>query len=60
MSEYVTMSMGISSTFPHHKLYKKDLVAAADKPLYQAKAKGRNTYCFHSLGELRMAERAIN
>jgi len=54
------MSMGISSTFPHHKLYQKDLVAAADKALYQAKAKGRNTYCFHSLRELRMAERAIN
>jgi len=54
------MSMGIYSIFPYHQLYQKDLVAAADKALYQAKAKGRNTYCFHSLGELRMAEWAIN
>ncbi|MBO1345945.1 MAG: hypothetical protein EBE86_000405 [Hormoscilla sp. GUM202] len=60
--------MSISRIFPNHQPYQKDLVAAADKALYQSvtkrepgnEAKGRNTYCFHTLGELRMTEWAIN
>jgi diguanylate cyclase (GGDEF)-like protein len=42
VSEYVTLSMGIGTTIPTGNISPIDLVVAADKALYQAKALGRN------------------
>ncbi|MEL6580920.1 MAG: diguanylate cyclase, partial [Cyanobacteria bacterium J06621_12] len=39
---YVTISLGVSSCIPSGKMNFEMLVAAADRGLYQAKAKGRN------------------
>jgi diguanylate cyclase (GGDEF)-like protein len=46
-NKYVTVSIGTAtSTFKHNThLSKEILLLEADKALYQAKAKGRNTYC---------------
>lgn len=41
-SAYVTLSLGVTSTVPSHKSSPEMLIAAADKALYQAKAKGRD------------------
>ena len=40
VSEYVTLSLGVSSTFPHTEQSKALLLASADKGLYQAKTAG--------------------
>ncbi len=42
ISPYVTISLGVSSTFPHTKMPPSTLIAAADIALYQAKAQGRD------------------
>lgn len=42
-SQYVTLSLGVASTFPCHEFSPETLIAAADKALYQAKEKGRDT-----------------
>ncbi len=42
--EWVTLSLGIATIFPHDNIVPKTLIAAADKALYQAKAQGRD--CF--------------
>ena len=39
---YVTMSFGVSSTIPDRDTIAEDLIAYADKALYQAKQNGRN------------------
>jgi diguanylate cyclase (GGDEF)-like protein len=41
----LTISLGIASQFPAHGQSMENLVYQADQALYQAKAKGRNTYC---------------
>ncbi len=45
VKQYITLSMGIATIMPHDNLTTDDLIAAADKELYTAKANGRNQYC---------------
>lgn len=42
VSKDVTLSQGIACTIPHHKQSAQILIAAADRALYRAKAKGRD------------------
>ena len=44
VSSHVTISLGISSQIPDLHLPPESLITAADRALYRAKAKGRNTY----------------
>jgi diguanylate cyclase (GGDEF)-like protein len=44
----VTVSLGISSTVPSLTTSPEQLIRAADRALYQAKAEGRDRYCFLS------------
>lgn len=43
VSQYITLSLGVATTIPNYKSSPAELIAAADRSLYQAKAKGRNT-----------------
>ena len=42
INRYLTLSIGVSSTIPNHIDSAVDLVATADKALYEAKNQGRN------------------
>jgi diguanylate cyclase (GGDEF)-like protein len=42
VSDYVTISLGVSSILPDGKIVAEDLIYAADKALYLAKQHGRN------------------
>ena len=42
VSEYVTLSLGVASTYPQRNQAKALLLASADKALYQAKTAGRD------------------
>lgn len=42
VSHYITLSLGVASTFPDKKTHPATLITAADEVLYQAKAEGRN------------------
>lgn len=42
VSEYVTLSLGVSSKVPTQEVSSKVLIAAADKALYEAKEQGRD------------------
>ncbi|MBW4560238.1 MAG: PleD family two-component system response regulator [Mojavia pulchra JT2-VF2] len=42
VSQYVTLSMGVATMVPSWESSPLDLIVAADKALYQAKAEGRN------------------
>ncbi|MDJ0509576.1 MAG: diguanylate cyclase [Crocosphaera sp.] len=44
VSNYVTISLGVSSLIPTYKTPSKKLINLADKALYQAKEEGRNRY----------------
>ena len=39
---FVTLSLGVASTFPRSSAAQKNLIAAADRALYQAKDRGRD------------------
>ncbi len=43
VSAYVTVSLGVASRFPNLDLSPEELIASADKALYYAKQKGRNS-----------------
>lgn len=45
VSEYVTLSLGVSSQVPSQES-PESLIASVDRLLYEAKAQGRNTYCY--------------
>ncbi|PSF35589.1 GGDEF domain-containing protein [Aphanothece hegewaldii CCALA 016] len=49
VSQYVTISQGISSLFPTPTNYPEDLIKMADLGLYQAKNSGRNCYILNLL-----------
>ncbi|MGL5510356.1 MAG: diguanylate cyclase domain-containing protein, partial [Microcoleaceae cyanobacterium] len=42
VSEYITLSLGISSLIPNPKISVDELISQADQALYQAKQQGRN------------------
>lgn len=43
VSEFITLSLGVTTITPHSQLSPTTLIAIADKGLYQAKAQGRNS-----------------
>ncbi|MBW4492058.1 MAG: PleD family two-component system response regulator [Oscillatoria princeps RMCB-10] len=45
VSNWITLSQGISTTVPSHQESPETLIASADKALYEAKQGGRNQYC---------------
>jgi diguanylate cyclase (GGDEF)-like protein len=49
ISPIVTLSLGIATVTPWHKVSPEILLNTADKALYQAKAAGRNQYCVQQL-----------
>lgn len=42
ISKFITLSLGVATISPHSQSSPASLIAAADKALYQAKARGRN------------------
>lgn len=49
ISDWVTLSLGISSMVPLPELSLETLIKTADQAMYQAKQAGRNQYCTYKL-----------
>ncbi|MFB2967786.1 diguanylate cyclase domain-containing protein [Aerosakkonema sp. BLCC-F183] len=49
VSNYVTVSLGVASTFPDSAFSPDRLIGAADEALYRAKALGRDRFFLHNL-----------
>ncbi|MBD1862479.1 MULTISPECIES: diguanylate cyclase domain-containing protein [Trichocoleus] len=49
VSEFLTISIGVSSVVPTNTASPEQLVTAADEALYEAKRQGRDRYIFHSI-----------
>ncbi|MGK7892264.1 MAG: diguanylate cyclase [Xenococcus sp. (in: cyanobacteria)] len=49
VNQYVTLSLGVSSIVPHAESSPEALIAAADRALYEAKARGRNRVEYRAL-----------
>ena len=42
VAEFITLSLGVATTIPHHQFSSATLIVTADQGLYRAKAQGRN------------------
>lgn len=49
VSQYVTVSLGVSSQIPQFNSSLESLILEADQALYRAKNQGRNKWCFHQV-----------
>jgi diguanylate cyclase (GGDEF)-like protein len=49
VSEFVTLSLGVSSVIPSQSLAPESLIGTADEALYEAKKQGRNRMVFKSM-----------
>lgn len=52
VSQYITLSLGVSSIIPSREKSPDLLMTAADQALYQAKEQGRDRYCFNPVIEV--------